>query len=159
MENIAAKWTPAVAHWLQGKITTEEKHNVPPYCLCSSKRQEETAVQFESKWQYSVSSQNNHCSILAGATWRMLVWGQQQCNTAACLYTLLDAAVTRQPHRKRQRASCVKLFQARQYIRNKRMLEDFKIEEECLLCGFLNCLVYDHLNVFLKSRLKQIFWL
>lgn len=135
------------------------ENNVSPCCLCSSKCSEETAVQFDSKWHYPVSSQNNHCSILAGATRGMLVWGQRQCSTAACLYMLLDVAVDRLPHRKRQRASRVKLFQVRQCIRNKRMLENVNIEEECLLCGFLIYLVHDHLNVLLTSRLKWILWL
>lgn len=50
-----------VTMYFNVKKTTEEQHNMSPYCL--SKCLEDAAVEFELKWwgQHHIFSQNIHC--------------------------------------------------------------------------------------------------
>lgn len=46
------QWKSGAAIYSTIKRTTLEKHNKPPYCLCGARKcQEDSAVQFVSKWQ------------------------------------------------------------------------------------------------------------
>lgn len=59
------------------------------------------------------------------------------CTRAARTWRLslcFQVVVYANSERERLRGACVKLFQMRLYIRNKKMLQDFNSEVECLLC-------------------------
>lgn len=124
------------------KKITEEKHNTSPCHPHVPKTQLSNLsrmAMFLTKTSTEPTSQSR------------LYWSTG-CNTAALVYKLPEAAVYRVPQR--NKAACVKLFEMLEHIRNKKMWQDFNMEELCPLC----CDLADLVHAAPGRRLLWIFW-